>query len=72
MAAFMKGSEIVKLAEQHGWINSGPGSKHPYILKKPGSRRNVPVRDKLPNRFEAQDILKELGIPRAEWPEKLK
>jgi hypothetical protein len=32
----------------------------------------VPVRDRLENKFEAQGILKQLGIPKSDWPEKLK
>lgn len=71
MASFMRGIEIVNLAVLYGWVNSGPGGNHPFILKKSGCR-NVPVRDKLENRFEAQGLLKQLEIPRAEWPEKLK
>ena len=51
--------------------DGGPGANHPYILKKPGFR-SVPVRDKIQNRFEALAILKQLGIPKAAWPEKLK
>ena len=72
MASFMTGREIVKLALKHGWVNVGPGSKHPFLLTRPGAKRNIAVRDQLPNRYEAQDILKELGIPRADWPEKLR
>lgn len=70
--SFMRGRIIVTLAEQHGWVNSGPGGKHPFILKRAGSKRNVAVQHKLKDRFLAQDILRELGIPRAEWPDNLK
>ena len=71
VSAFMKGLELVRLAESRGWVNAGPGANHPYILKK-AACRPVPVRDKIPNRFEAEAILKQLGIPRREWPEKLR
>ena len=71
MASFMQGIEIVFLAERHGWVNSGSGSNYPFLLKKLG-QRSVPIRDKLENRFEVQGVLKQLEIPRTEWPEKLK
>ena len=70
-STFMKGLELVQLAERYGWANAGPGANHPYILKKPGCR-SVPVRDKIQNRFEAIGILKQLGIPKAAWPENLR
>lgn len=70
-SAFMKGLELVHLALVHGWTDAGPGANHPYILKKPGFR-SVPVRDKIQNRFEAIGILKQLGIPKAAWPDKLR
>jgi hypothetical protein len=71
MGSFMRGREIVEIARRHGWTDDGPGASHPYILKLSG-RRPVPVRDKLENKFEAQGILKQLGIPRSDWPEKLR
>jgi hypothetical protein len=71
MGSFMRGRELVELAQGYGWTDDGPGANHPYILKKPGARP-VPVRDKLENKFEAQGILKQLQIPRADWPEKLR
>ena len=71
MGSFMRGREIVEIARLHGWRDGGPGASHPYILKRQGSRP-VPVRDKLENKFEAQGILKQLGIPRSDWPEKLR
>jgi hypothetical protein len=70
-SAFMMGIELVKVAIQHGWVDRGPGGCHPYVLVKPGCRP-VPVRDKLQNRFEAQALMKELSIPRADWPAKLR
>ena len=60
------------IAEEFGWADNGPGSNHPYILKRQGARRPVPVRDQLENRFEVQGILKQLEIPRDSWPEKVK
>ena len=71
MGSFMRGREIVEIARRHGWADAGPGACHPYILKRTG-RRPVPVRDKLENRFEAQAMLKQLGVPKSDWPEKLK
>ncbi len=72
MAPFMRGSEIVRLAEAYGWKDHGPGGDHPYILKRSGARRPVPVRNQLENRFEVQGILKQLGIPREAWPENVR
>lgn len=65
-SALMKGLEIVKLANAHGWADEG-GTKHPHLLKKAG-KRPVPVRGKLQNPDEIRGILKQLEIPRAEWP----
>ena len=67
----MRGREIVALAIEYGWVDSGPGTNHPQILKREGSRP-VPVRARLDNRFEVQSILKQLGIPRSAWPGKVK
>ncbi len=67
----MRGREIVALAREFGWVDDGPGANHPYILKREGDRP-VPVRARLDNRFEVQAILKQLGIPRSAWPEKVK
>ncbi len=64
--ALMDGLDIVRIAERHGWQDVG-GSKHPYLLKKAG-KRPVPVRHKLQNPNEIRGILKQLEIPRAEWP----
>ena len=66
----LMGSEIVKLAEAHGWRDRG-GSRHLHILDMAG-RRPVPVRRKLKNYNEARGILKQLGIPRDAWPDKLR
>jgi len=70
-SAFMLGIELVKLAICHGWQDRGPGGSHPYVLTKPGCRP-VPVRDKLQNPNEVRGLLKELGIPRVEWPAKVR
>jgi hypothetical protein len=40
------------------------------MLAKSGERR-VAVRKNLNNRFEVQKILKELKIPRQDWPERI-
>ena len=71
MGSFMRGREIVALAREFGWVDEGPGSSHRHILKREGERP-VPVRARLENRFEVQSILKQLGIPRSAWPEKVK
>jgi len=70
MASFMTGREILKLAIRHGWVDRG-GSKHPVRMVKPG-KRTVPIRDRLENADEVRAVLKQLEIPRADWPEKLK
>lgn len=67
----MRGREIVALAVEFGWVDSGPGANHPHVLKREGDRP-VPLRARLDNRFEVQSILKQLGIPRAAWPDKVK
>jgi hypothetical protein len=67
----MRGREIVALAVEFGWVDAGPGANHPHILKRE-AERPVPVRARLENRFEVQSILKQLGIPRTAWPEKVK
>lgn len=71
VSAFMKGLDLVRLALAHGWRDAGPGANHPYILKKPG-QRPVPVRDRIQNRYEAIGILKQLGVPRRDWPSNLR
>jgi hypothetical protein len=66
----MRGRELVAIAQRHGWADAGPGANHPFVLKKPGALRPIPIRDRLENRFEVQAILKQLEIPRSDWPEK--
>ena len=68
----MRGAEIVAIAVDHGWVDCGPGGKHPYILKRKGALRPVPIRAKLENKEEVRGILKQLEIPKDEWPEKVK
>lgn len=70
-SAFMLGIEVVKLAARHGWDDRGPGGSHPHVLARPGSRP-VPVRDKIQNPNEVRALLKQLDIPRAEWPAKVR
>lgn len=67
----MRGLQVVRIAEAFGWHDSGPGSNHPHVLKRKGAR-SVPVRDRLENRLEVQSILKQLGVPREDWPEKVR
>ena len=67
-SALLFGIDLVKIAERFGWIlRERPGGNHPFILEKPGSWC-VPIRHKLKSRFEVIGILKQLGIPRADWP----
>lgn len=68
----MRGQEIVRIAVAFGWTDQGPGSNHPFLLRRAGAPRRVPVRDKLENRAEVQGILKQLQVPREAWPEKVK
>lgn len=70
-SAAWKGKELKDIAERHGWVDSGPGGKHPFVMKKPG-KRTVPLRDKIQNAHEARSLLKQLDIPKIEWPENLK
>lgn len=62
----MRGREVVAIAVEFGWIDSGPGANHPHILKREGDHP-VPVRARLDNRLEVQPILKQLGIPWSAW-----
>jgi len=72
-SAFMMGTELVDLATLHGWsLKPHPGGNHPYLLDRPGARRPVPVRFKLKNRLEVISILKQLEIPRTDWPDSVK
>lgn len=68
-SAFMNGIELVKIATRHGWTQRPhPGGNHPYLMERPGAPRPIPIRHKLKSREEVQTVLKQLGIPRAEWP----
>jgi (p)ppGpp synthase/HD superfamily hydrolase len=68
-SAFMMGIDLVKLAVRHEWtLKAHPGGDHPYILTRLNAPRPVPIRHKLKNRLEVQIILKQLEIPRADWP----
>jgi len=40
-------------------------------MRKAGER-TVPIRGKLQNPNEVRSILKQMGIPKADWPENLK
>lgn len=66
-----KGAILKRLAEENGWVDDGPGANHPFVMKKLG-HRPVPIRAKLTNMNEARDILKQLEIPREQWPDALK
>lgn len=67
-SAYLLGIDLVKMAEKHGWVlRDRPGGNDPYILERPG-RWCVPIRYKLKSRLEVITILKQLGIPRDEWP----
>ena len=68
-SAFMMGIELVKLATRHGWnLKPHAGGDHPYLLERPGAPRPIPIRHKLKSRMEVMVILKQLEIPRADWP----
>jgi hypothetical protein len=67
-SAFLLGNDIVKIALKQGWnLRDHPGGNHPFILEKPGCWC-VPIRHKLKSRFEVLGILKQLDIPRSDWP----
>ena len=68
---FIDPKVIIKLAIQFGWAahRSVSGGDHTTMFKRPGGR-TVPMRHKIRGRMEAQILLKELGIPRAAWPDK--
>ena len=67
-SAFLFEIYLVKIAIRHGWtLRERPGGNHPFILEKKGNWC-VPIRHKLNSRFEVIGILKQLGIPRADWP----
>lgn len=66
-----KGAELKAIGEGHGWLDAGPGANHPILMQKAG-HRTVPIRGKIRNREEAKSILKQMGIPREDWPENLK
>lgn len=65
------GIDLKKLGENIGWKDEGPGAKHPILMKKAGER-SVPIRAKIHNRDEAKGILKQMGVPKKDWPENLK
>jgi len=68
-SAFMPGCELVKLGIAHGWsLKPHPGGDHPYLLERPGAPRPIPIRHKLKSRNEVIVILKQLEIPRTDWP----
>jgi len=69
-SATWKGADLKAIAMVHGWIDGGPGANHPFLMKKPG-HRTVPLRGKIQNRHEARSVLKQMEIPRSDWPENL-
>ena len=70
-AATWLGRKFKEIGVRNGWADAGPGGKHPFLMKKAGER-TVPIRAKLQNPNEARSILKQMGIPRDQWPENLK
>ena len=52
----------------------GPWSRRqsPFIFKRKGALRPVPIRAKLENKDEVRGIVKQWEIPKEEWPEKVK
>jgi hypothetical protein len=69
-SAAWSGEELKAIGEQHGWNDAGPGGKHPIRMQKAGYR-TVPIRKKIQNREEAKGILKQMDIPKKDWPENL-
>lgn len=70
-SASWTGQELRAIGEAQGWVDAGPGGKHPIRMQKTGMR-TVPIRAKIQNRNEAQDVLKQMKIPKTHWPENLK
>lgn len=70
-SAAWNGIDLKKIGEKYGWKDAGPGGSHPILMRKPGYR-TVPIRAKIQNRDEARGILRQMEIPKEEWPENLK
>ncbi len=64
---------IIVLALKYGWTatSSVNGGSHVTHFSKEG-HRTVPMRNKIKGRIEAQIILKQLEIPKKDWPGKVK
>jgi len=71
--SFIEPKIIIKLGNLHGWTAhaSRSSGSHTVMLRKPDGR-TVPVRNKIKGRLEAQRLLKELEVPREDWPEKVR
>jgi hypothetical protein len=70
-AAGWNGKDLKEVGERHGWLDRRPGANHPFVMKKTGMR-SVPIRSKIQNPNEARSILKQMEIPRDDWPQNLK
>lgn len=52
-------ADVVRLAEERGWRDSGAGAVHPVVLRRRGSRPE-PVRATINSRREAELLLRQL------------
>ena len=70
---FIDPKVLIKLGIKYGWVEHkrSSGGSHTVMMRKPDGR-TVPIRNKIKGRIEAQRLLKELGIPKSEWPEKVR
>lgn len=68
MGTFLPFKTLEQIARKHSWRDVGPGGRHPHIFDKPGCRP-VPCQARIDRKEIAQSLLKQLGIPREEWPE---
>lgn len=64
---------IIRLGIKHGWAShpSKSGGSHTVMMRKPDGR-TVPIRNQIKGRIEAQRILKELDVPKQDWPDKVR
>lgn len=71
MGEFLRFTNLKHLAEQNGWRDDGPGGCHPHIFVKPG-HRPVPCQARIDRKKVAQSLLRQLGIPKTDWPDNCK
>jgi len=70
---FIEPKVLIMLGIKHGWTAhpSKSGGSHTAMMRKPDGRI-VPVRHQIKGRIEAQRIMKELDVPKEDWPDKLR